>query len=264
VIARRCRTARLVALTSLKRASSLAKGLVPEQGTRMVPFSFAGEEFALTEGRALYWARERALLVADLHLEKASFYAGHNQHLPPYDSRETLERLALAIRETDARRVFTLGDNFHDSAGVDRLEPYAAGMLAALTRATDWVWITGNHDAAMEARVGGTLADELIIAGVVLRHQAQADELRPELSGHYHPRLQISVRDRRIRRPCAVVSRTADGGGRMVLPAFGAFTGGMNAADPAILAALQPAKSIEALVPVKGKLARFPLWRAAA
>ena len=121
----------------------------------MVPLSFAtsfefnGEEFAIVQDRALYWPRERALLVADLHLEKASFYARHGQMLPPYDSRETLERVALAIRETGARRVYTLGDNFHDSAGPSRLEPHAAGMLAALVKATDWVWVTGNHDSAM-------------------------------------------------------------------------------------------------------------------
>ena len=121
----------------------------------MVPVSFASfafldHEFALGTGgevtRALYWAEERALLVADLHLEKASFYARTGQMLPPYDSRETLERLAHALRLTGARRVFCLGDNFHDAAGPERLDPHAAGMLAALTRATDWVWITGNHD----------------------------------------------------------------------------------------------------------------------
>src|SRR5690606_14474027 len=156
----------LLAMTKIKGLPSLAKGFRPEQGMVMVPFSFAGEEFVLTSSRALYWPRERALLVADLHLEKASFYARHGQPLPPYDSRETLERLALAIRETGARRVFTLGDNFHDPAGPERLEPHAAGMLTALTRATDWVWITGNHDegierAAMEAGMGGTLAEEL-------------------------------------------------------------------------------------------------------
>jgi DNA ligase-associated metallophosphoesterase len=230
----------------------------------MVPLSFAGEEFALVDGRALYWPRERALLVADLHLEKASFYAKHGQMLPPYDSRETLERLALAIRATDARRVFTLGDNFHDSAGTERLEPHAAGMLAALTRATDWVWITGNHDSAMEAAVGGALADELEIAGLLLRHQAKKGEARPELSGHYHPRLQLTVRDRAIRRPCAVIGSGGDGGGRMILPAFGALTGGMNAADPAIVEALQPAAAIDAVVPARGRLATFPLWRQAA
>ena len=236
---------------------------------RMVPLSFAGEEFVLTGGRALYWPRERALLVADLHLEKASFYAKHGQPLPPYDSRETLERLALAIRETGARRVFTLGDNFHDSAAPNRLEPHAAGMLAALTRATEWVWIIGNHDrgvdgAAMEAQAGGTVAEELEIAGMVLRHQARAGETRPELSGHYHPRLQVTVRDRHIRRPCAVVSGDASGSGRMILPAFGALTGGMDAADPAILAALQPARAIDAVITAGGRLATFPLWRAAA
>jgi DNA ligase-associated metallophosphoesterase len=235
----------------------------------MVPLSFAGEEFAITQGRALYWPRERALLVADLHLEKASFFARHGQMLPPYDSRETLERLALAIRETGARRVYTLGDNFHDSRGTERLEPHAAGMLAALTRATDWVWITGNHDIGKdghvaEASVGGTLTDELELAGVILRHRAKRGETRPELSGHYHPRLHLTVRERRLRRACAVVSADGHGGGRMILPAFGTLTGGMDAADPEILQALQPALAIDAVLPAGGRLATFPLWRAAA
>lgn len=229
----------------------------------MVPLSFAGEEFALTQGRALYWPREQALLVADLHLEKASYYAKSGQMLPPYDSRETLERLALAIRETGARRVYTLGDNFHDDTGPERMEPHAAGMLAALVRATDWVWITGNHDAGMEAKAGGALAEELDIAGLLLRHRAQPGETRPELSGHYHPRVQLRVRDRSIRRPCAVISRS-ESSERMILPAYGALTGGMNAADPEILEALQPASAIDAVVPAKGKLATFPLWRKAA
>ena len=233
----------------------------------MVPLSFAGEEWLLTEGRALYWPRENALLVADLHLEKGSFFARHGQMIPPYDSRETLERVALAIRETGARRVITLGDNFHDSDGSTRLEDHACGMLEALTKAVDWVWITGNHDPHMEARCGGTLVEEIELGGVILRHRAKKGETRPELSGHYHPRLQLKIRQRMIRRPCAVVSANegADGkrSGRMILPAFGAYTGGMSAADPAILKALQPADRIDAVVPAKGKLARFPLWQAA-
>ncbi|WP_068072212.1 ligase-associated DNA damage response endonuclease PdeM [Novosphingobium lentum] len=246
------------------------------------PFDFAGQEWLLSPGRALYWPRERALLVADLHLEKASFFARHGQMLPPYDSRETLERVALAIRATGARRVFCLGDNFHDSAGPERLEPHAAGMLSALTRATDWVWITGNHDAglggeaygAADNLAGGTLADELAVAGVILRHRAKAGETAPELSGHYHPRLRVDVRGRRIARPCLVVAtpstdlagndRADHRGGRMILPAFGALTGGMDAGDPAILSALQPARAIDAFVPAAGRLAQFPLWRAAA
>ena len=230
----------------------------------MVPLSFAGDEFALTRSGALYWPRENALLVADLHLEKASFFARHGQMLPPYDSRETLERVALAIRESGARRVITLGDNFHDSDGSTRLEPHACGMLEALTRAVDWVWITGNHDPSMEARCGGTLVEELEIAGTILRHRARRGETRPEMSGHYHPRLQLKLRQRHVRRPCAVVSSDGTGSGRMILPAFGALTGGMNAADPAILGALQPAEAIDAVLPARGRLARFPLWRAAA
>ena len=114
----------------------------------MVPFSFAGEEWLLSADRALFRPRDSALLVADLHLEKASFFARHGQMLPPYDSRATLERVALAIRQTGARRVFCLGDSFHDAHGPQRLVPHAAGMLAALTRAVEWVWITGNHERA--------------------------------------------------------------------------------------------------------------------
>jgi DNA ligase-associated metallophosphoesterase len=225
----------------------------------MVPFSFAGEEMRLVQGRALFWPRERALLVADLHLEKASYFAGQGQLLPPYDSRETLARLALAVRETGALRLFALGDNFHDAKGVLRLEPQAAGMLAALSRALDWVWITGNHDAEMVTIAGGTLAEEITAGGIVLRHKAAPGETGPELSGHFHPRLMLSVRGRRIVRPCAVMSEQ-----RLILPAFGALTGGMDAGDAAIRVAMQPTRAIDALVPARGKLLQYPLWRTAA
>lgn len=229
----------------------------------MVPFSFApfqfmGQEFRLGASRALYWVEENALLVADLHLEKASFFARHGQMLPPYDSRATLERIAEALRETGARRVFCLGDSFHDAAAVARMEPYAAGMLDALTRATDWVWITGNHDEDASAP-GGTLVDELAVRGLTLRHIARKGTDEAEVSGHFHPKLRVSIRGRNIARPCAVASEN-----RLILPAFGALTGGMDAGDPAILAALQPARSIDAIVPAGAKLARFNLWRAAA
>lgn len=219
----------------------------------MVPFSFAGEEFALVEGRAVWWPRERALLVADLHLEKASFFARFGQMLPPYDSRETLERVALAIRQTGARRVFSLGDNFHDGEGAGRLELHAAGMLAALVRATDWVWVSGNHDSGAGE---GTWAEELEVSGLILRHEARPGETRPELSGHFHPKLRLVARGRSISRPCAVRSET-----RLVLPAFGTLTGGMDAADPAIRAALHPAPAADALLSARGRLVEFPLWR---
>ncbi len=224
----------------------------------MVPGSFAhsfefnGQEMRLVQGRAVYWPGENALLVADLHLEKSSFYARHGQMLPPYDSRESLERVAVAVRETGARRVFCLGDNFHDACGAARLEPHAAGMLAALTRALDWVWIAGNHDGSEE-----TALAELELGGLVLRHHACPEERRPELSGHFHPRLTIAARGRRIARPCVVRSEA-----RLILPAFGALTGGMNAAAREILSAMQPARAIDALAAAGGKLVEYPLWRA--
>ncbi|MBA4353586.1 MAG: phosphoesterase [Novosphingobium sp.] len=224
----------------------------------MVPFSFADQEFRLGTSRALFWAEENALLVADLHLEKASFFARHGQMLPPYDSRATLERLAEAVRTTGARRVYCLGDSFHDSGGVERLEPHAAGMLDALTRATEWVWITGNHDEDAKAP-GGTVVDELSARGLSLRHIARKGKSGAEVSGHFHPKLRLKVRGRAIVRPCAVASEN-----RLILPAFGALTGGMDAGDPAILAALQPACAIDAIVPAGDRLARFALWRAAA
>ena len=230
----------------------------------MVPVSFApafefnGQELRLVQGRALFWPREAALLVADLHLEKSSFFASHGQMLPPYDSRDTLERLALAVRETGARRVFCLGDNFHDDAGSARLEPHAAGMLAALTRALDWVWIVGNHDGPEGCELTGTVLEEVEVGGLILRHRALAGERRPELSGHFHPRLTLSARGRRIARPCAVRSDH-----RLILPAFGTLTGGMDAASPEILAAMQPASRVDALAASRGRLVEYPLWRAA-
>lgn len=228
-----------------------------------VPFSFAGHELALGQGRALYWPAERALLVADLHLEKASWFAARGQMLPPYDSRDTLERLADAVRQTDARRVITLGDNFHDDDGALRVDAHCTGMLEALTRALDWVWITGNHDEELPRGFGGTIVPELELGGVILRHEAKRGETAPELSGHYHPKLRVNVRNRHIARPCAVLGRGAGGAERMILPAFGTLTGGMDATAPEIRAALSPAARIEALMPAKGRIARFPLWQAA-
>lgn len=228
------------------------------------PFPFAGHEMLLGKGRALYWPGERALLVADLHLEKASWFAQRGQMLPPYDSRDTLERLADAVRITGARRVITLGDNFHDDAGALRLDAHCTGMLEALTRALDWVWITGNHDEALPKGFGGTIVSELELGGIKLRHEARAGETAPEMSGHYHPKMRVNVRNRHIARPCAVLARGGAGGERMILPAFGTLTGGMDAGAPEILAALQPARRIEALMPARGQIARFPLWQATA
>ena len=230
----------------------------------MAPFSLAGREFALVNGRALFWPAQAALVVADLHLEKASHFAMRGQMLPPWDSVDTLARLGHLLKATGATRVYCLGDSFHDAQGPARLETGAAQALGGLTAAADFVWITGNHDSgmgddaiALGRALGGTLVDEARLDGVILRHQALPGEVAAEFSGHFHPRHTVSARGRRIARPCAVASHN-----RLILPAFGTFTGGMAAGDPAIVAALQPAEHIDALVAAGEKLARFPLWRA--
>lgn len=252
----------------------LAKPLRHGHSARMVPVSFpsqfgaalelGGQEFVLLSANCLYWPRERALVLADLHLEKGSWFARQGQLLPPYDSRETLARVADCVKITGARRVITLGDNFHDAEGLARLEPHAAGMLAALTRALDWVWIAGNHDKGIDHGFGVAVFEELEMSGIVLRHQAAPGEHRHELSGHFHPKMRIMVRNRHIARPCAVVSRSATGGERMIAPAFGTYTGGMDVQAPEIISALSPAKAIDAVLPAKGKLVRFPVYRAIA
>lgn len=224
------------------------------------PFGFAGGEWRLSPCRALHWVEENALVVADLHLEKASWFATKGQFLPPYDSRETLERLSAAQVATGATRIYALGDSFHDDGGPDRLESGAADLLADLARRAQIVWITGNHDEGLaDSALPGVVVDELCVGGIALRHIAVPGTVEPELSGHFHPKLRLSVRGRFISRPCAV-----RGGNRMILPAHGTLTGGLDVADPAIHAALSPASRLEALVPAGGRIATFPLASVAA
>lgn len=201
---------------------------------------------------ALYWPAREALLVADLHLEKASWYARGGQMLPPYDSIATLTELAAIQASTQAREIWCLGDSFHDKAGCERLGPEARARLTALTHATRWTWITGNHDAGLIDHCGGVIAGEAVIDGLVLRHEADPADARPELSGHFHPKLRLRFRGRHVARRCFVASGT-----KLILPAFGALTGGMDADDPAIVRIV--GRPAQALVAVEDRLLRFPL-----
>jgi DNA ligase-associated metallophosphoesterase len=218
----------------------------------MVPLSFGGHDFhALADG-ALYWPAHRALLVADLHLEKASWLAGGGQFLPPYDSIATLTAVRALAERTGAQAIWCLGDSFHDVGGGDRLPPAACELLQSLTETVAWTWITGNHDPVIADTCGGTVAAEVTIDGLVLRHEADPGDIRPELSGHFHPKLRIRVRGRQIARRCFVASAT-----KLILPAFGSLTGGLDAGHPAIVRAV--GRAAQALVPVDDRLLRFPL-----
>jgi DNA ligase-associated metallophosphoesterase len=218
----------------------------------MVPFSFAGETFVAGREGALYWPAQQALLVADLHLEKASWFARLGQFLPPYDSQATLSALAGEVDRTGATRLYCLGDSFHDRFGCDRLPTAARELLLGMTAALDWVWIVGNHDPGFSDHCGGRLADELKVAGIILRHEAVRDDPRPEMSGHFHPKLRLQLQGRRVSRRCFVVSPT-----KLILPAFGSLTGGLDASHPAILDNV--GSDAAALVPVSDRLLRFPL-----
>ena len=218
----------------------------------MVPLSFAGRRLFVAGDAALWWPERRALLLADLHLEKGSFYAAHGQMLPPYDSRATIEAVAALVELTRAERVLCLGDNYHDDGGEARLDRHAANSLQRLTAALDWTWIRGNHDREVSGRWGGRALAELEVDGVLLRHEAKPGESRPELSGHFHPKLRMTIRGRHIARRCFLRTPT-----KLILPAFGALTGGLDAGHPEIARAC--GGRAEALVALAERLACFPL-----
>jgi len=218
----------------------------------MVRFTFCGHELAALPQGALFWPSRRALLLADLHLEKASWFARLGQMLPPYDSIATLTDLTALVAATGAAEIWCLGDSFHDRFGCDRLPERARALLTALTAATRWTWIAGNHDAGIADHCGGAVAVEAEVDGLLLRHEADPAEPRPELSGHFHPKLRITRRGRLVSRRCFVATDR-----KLILPAFGALTGGLDAGHPEIVRAV--GRGAEALVPVADRLLRFPL-----
>jgi DNA ligase-associated metallophosphoesterase len=218
----------------------------------MVRFSFSGKELMALPQGALFWPARKALLVADLHLEKASWFARLGQMLPPYDSIATLADLTAIVAATGAKEIWCLGDSFHDRHGCDRLPARARALLTELTASTRWTWIVGNHDPGFADHCGGSIVEEAEVDGLLLRHEADPAEPRPELSGHFHPKLRINHRGRHVSRRCFVATER-----KLILPAFGALTGGLDACHPEIVRAVGgPA---EALVPVADRLLRFPL-----
>ncbi|MGK2910942.1 MAG: ligase-associated DNA damage response endonuclease PdeM [Sphingobium sp.] len=223
----------------------------------MVHLSFAGHEMQALPEAALYWPARRALLLADIHFEKASWFARSGQMLPPYDSMATLEALEKLVSRTGAQEIWCLGDSFHDSHGPARLPSDIVARLASLTARLKWTWVTGNHDIAMAtsaafAALGGDIVPEAYVDGILLRHAAEEGEMRPEISGHYHPKIRLALRGRHVARACFVTGRN-----RIILPAFGALTGGLDVGHEAIRKVVGDAG--EALVPLLNQLLRFPL-----
>ena len=177
----------------------------------------------------LYWAERRLLAVADLHLEKGSSFARHGSLLPPYDSHATVGRLARVVERYDPRTVLCLGDSFHDEGAASRLDEACRASLAALARGRDWIWLAGNHDPVPPEALGGRAAAELDTGPLTFRHEPSPGDAAGEVCGHLHPCATVLARGHRLRRRCF-----ASDGARAVLPAFGAYAGGLDVHEEAI------------------------------
>ena len=208
--------------------SAAARPRLDGEDFREQPIDICGKAFIAHLCGALYWPSVDALIVADLHLEKGTSFLRNGQMLPPYDTRETLRKLALCLDLTGASTVIALGDSFHDVGGADRLCDHDRETLSVLQEGRDWVWITGNHDATISARLGGIVMDEWIVDGIALRHIPAAGPVTHEIAGHFHPAARLARLGHTIRRPCFVGN-----GRRLILPAYGAYTGGLNILDDA-------------------------------
>lgn len=196
--------------------------------TGSLAIGLCGKSLVADRSGALYWPGQKALLVADLHLEKGSAGAERGALLPPYDTRETLIRLAEAIERYEPRLVIALGDSLHDLDAVRRIGADCLEMLRLMQEGRDWIWITGNHDPQIAAVLGGEVCGALEVGGIALRHEPAAGCVTHEIAGHLHPAARISMYGYSIRRPCFVGN-----GRRLVMPAFGAFAGGLNVLDEA-------------------------------
>lgn len=207
-----------------------------------------GTEVVMRCSGALWLAGERTLVVADLHLEKGSSYAARGQMLPPYDTRETLGRLEAEVVELAPAAVILLGDTFHDRKSEDRLAADDAARLRALAAGRRLIWVIGNHDAEGPRRLPGEAADELEVLGLTFRHEPRAGPQPGEVAGHLHPAAKVRAPRGTVRRRCFVTDSE-----RLILPAFGAYAGGLNVRDPAFA-------GLFARPPLAGALGPTRVW----
>ncbi len=194
------------------------------------PIEVCGLSFVADRSGVLYWPAEKALIVADLHLEKGSSAAERGRLLPPYDTRETLLRLAEAVDRFQAEAVIALGDSVHDQGALERMAAEDRDLLRFIQDEREWIWVTGNHDPSIDARLEGTALPEITLGGLTLRHIPARGRVTHEIAGHLHPAAKLSMHGHTLRRRCFIGN-----GLRLVLPSFGAFTGGLNVLDDAFL-----------------------------
>lgn len=201
-------------------------------------FTFCGERLRADASGALYWPAEETLVVSDLHLGKGRVLAAKGRgFLPPYDTSDTLSRLREVIERSGARRVISLGDSF-DHADIG-MAPEDLRRLEELMQGREWIWVLGNHDSALPHLLQGRQLVEFKLGTLTFRHEAESLPEAGEVSGHFHPKVAIRLRGRRIRGKCFLRDKR-----RMVMPAFGTYTGGLDMTDPALAGLFEPETAI--------------------
>lgn len=213
--------------------------------------ALCGETLVALPCGGAWWPAERTLIVADLHFEKGSSFARRGALVPPYDTAATLARLAATIAAHAPARVISLGDAFHDGFGPERMDAADRAALAGLQAGRDWVWIVGNHDAGATGDVGGRWVEELSIGPLTFRHEPRRGAVG-EVAGHLHPAARVAVATGTVRRHCF-----AGDGGRLILPAYGAYAGGLDVGSRAFAGLFDAAALIVHLIG-EGRVHRFP------
>ena len=237
------------------RAGANAVPSMPARRRAIHEITIAGATLVADPAGALYWPDERLIAVADLHLEKGSAFATRGVLLPPYDTTATLARLAKLIEHYNPTLVVALGDSFHDGGGPARMPEVSRTALTVLQRGRDWLWLAGNHDPDPPHGVGGRVAAELAIGPLTFRHEPSPYPVDGEVAGHLHPSARVAQRGRGVARRCFAADAK-----RMVMPAFGAYAGGLNIRDRAFVA-LFGALSFTAHLLGAGRLYAIPAAR---
>lgn len=203
-------------------------GWESEEPSGVLAIRVCGEEFAAHPTGALFHQRERTLIVSDLHLEQGASLASRGHLLPPYDTHATIARLSNVIDHFEPERVISLGDSFHDVNVANHLGETALGLIAELQEGREWYWITGNHDPELPAALHGHVVPSLTMGALRFLHEPVNGPAVQEVAGHLHPAARVSRHGRTVRRKCFITDSR-----RLIMPAFGAYTGGLNVLDSA-------------------------------
>ncbi len=205
---------------------------------------------------AVMLPESKTMLIADLHLEQGTSLARRGAHVPPFDTDSSLALLASVIQHNMPQRLIFLGDSFHDGEGSARLDEKHRNKLRAITDKIETFWISGNHDPGPPEDVGGFHADQIMLGSIILRHEpSRLGDAQCEISGHLHPGCALVQRGRSLRGKCFAYDAK-----RLIMPAFGAYTGALSVTSRAYHSLFEVAAA-EVLMIGKAALHRFPFSR---